>query len=84
MLDLIKKKKSIDDSTIIIKNNEIPYEEIKDKKKVTFVIASSDKKVIQTTCQLIINYEKENPDKEITVFLSSSYETVDRIAKGII
>lgn len=78
MFNLLKKKNTIDkDSKIIdVVDGKIPYNEIKNEDKITFIIITQDENVLKKSIQTIAEISKEN--KEINVVISSSYEKLHK------
>ena len=60
----------------------IPYEEIKDEKNITFVVITKDEKVLEETLKAITNIYNENRDRNITVVISSDYEKLNKVTNG--
>ncbi|MBP3445397.1 MAG: hypothetical protein J6K23_05615 [Bacilli bacterium] len=84
MFNLLKKKNTIDkDSKIIdVVNGKIPYDEIKNEDKITFIIITQDEDVLKKSLQAIAEVTKDNKEKEINVVISSSYEKLHKITNG--
>lgn len=84
MFNLLKKKNTIDkDSKIIdVVNGKIPYDEIKNEDKITFIIITQDEDVLKKSLQVIAEVTKDNKEKEINVVISSSYEKLHKITNG--
>lgn len=84
MFNLLKKKNTIDkDSKIIdVVDGKIPYNEIKNEDKITFIIITQDEDVLKKSIQSIAEVSKENKEKEINVVISSSYEKLHKITNG--
>ena len=84
MFNLLKKKNTIDkDSKIIdVVDGKIPYNEIKNEDKITFIIITQDEDVLKKSIQAIAEISKENKEKEINVVISSSYEKLHKITNG--
>lgn len=84
MFNLLKKKNTINkDSKIInVVDGKIPYSEIKNEDKITFVIITKDEDVLKNSLQSIAEVTKENKEKEINVVISSSYEKLHKITNG--
>ena len=84
MFNLLKKKNTIDkDSKIIdVVDGKIPYSEIKNEDKITFVIITKDEDVLKNSLQAIAEVTKDNKEKEINVVISSSYEKLHKITNG--
>ena len=84
MFNLLKKKNTIDkDSKIIdVIDGKIPYNEIKNEDKITFIIITQDEDVLKKSIQAIAEISKENKEKEINVVISSSYEKLHKITNG--
>lgn len=84
MFNLLKKKNTIDkDSKIIdVVDGKIPYNEIKNEDKITFIIITQDEDVLKKSIQAIAEVSKENKEKEINVVISSSYEKLHKITNG--
>lgn len=84
MFNLLKKKNTIDkDSKIIdIVDGKIPYNEIKNEDKITFIIITQDEDILKKSIQAIAEISKENKEKEINVVISSSYEKLHKITNG--
>ena len=84
MFNLLKKKNTIDkDSKIIdVVDGKIPYNEINDEDKITFIIITQDEDVLKKSIQAIAEVSKENKEKEINVVISSSYEKLHKITNG--
>lgn len=74
------KKKNNKEIKIIDVN--IPYEEIKDEKNITFVVITKDEKVLEETLKAITNIYNENRDRNITVVISSDYEKLNKVTNG--
>ena len=84
MFNILKKKNTIDkDSKIIdIVDGKIPYNEIKNEDKITFIIITQDEDILKKSIQAIAEISKENKEKEINVVISSSYEKLHKITNG--
>ena len=84
MFNLLKKKNTIDkDSKIIdVVDGKIPYNEIKNEDKITFIIITQDEDILKKSIQAIAEVSKENKEKEINVVISSSYEKLHKIING--
>lgn len=84
MFNFLKKKNTIDkDSKIIdVVDGKIPYNEIKNENKITFIIITKDEDVLKKSIQSISEVSKENKEKEINVVISSSYEKLHKITNG--
>ena len=84
MFNLLKKKNTIDkDSKIIdVVDGKIPYNEINDEDKITFIIITQDEDILKKSIQAIAEISKENKEKEINVVISSSYEKLHKITNG--
>lgn len=80
-MKLIEMKKKNNKEIKIIDMN-IPYEEIKDEKNITFVVITKDEKVLEETLKAITNIYNENRDKNITVVISSDYEKLNKVTNG--
>ena len=63
-------------------DGNIPYEEIKDEKDITFVVITKDEKVLEETLKAITNIYNENRDRNITVVISSDYEKLNKVTNG--
>ena len=77
-MKLIEMKKKNNKEIKIIDVN-IPYEEIKDEKNITFVVITKDEKVLEETLKAITNIYNENRDRNITVVISSDYEKLNKV-----
>lgn len=84
MFNLFKKKKTIDkDSKVIeVKDGKIPYDEVKNENKISFIIITKDEDVLKKSIDAIVRVGKEHKEKEINVFISSSYEKLHKITNG--
>lgn len=80
-MKLIEMKKKNNKEIKIIDVN-IPYEEIKDEKNITFVVITKDQKVLEETLKAITNIYNENRDRNITVVISSDYEKLNKVTNG--
>ena len=80
-MKLIEMKKKNNKEIKIIDVN-IPYEEIKDEKNITFVVITKDERVLEETLKAIINIYNENRDRNITVVISSDYEKLNKVTNG--
>lgn len=80
-MKLIEMKKKNNKEIKIIDVN-IPYEEIKDEKNITFVVITKDEKVLEETLKAITNIYNENRDRNITVVISSDYEKLNKMTNG--
>lgn len=80
-MKLIEMKKKNNKEIKIIDVN-IPYEEIKDEKNITFVVITKDEKVLEETLKAITNIYNENRDRNITVVISSDYEKLNKVTNG--
>lgn len=80
-MKLIGMKKKNNKEIKIIDVN-IPYEEIKDEKNITFVVITKDEKVLEETLKAITNIYNENRDRNITVVISSDYEKLNKVTNG--
>ena len=80
-MKLIEMKKKNSKEIKIIDVN-IPYEEIKDEKNITFVVITKDEKVLEETLKAITNIYNENRDRNITVVISSDYEKLNKVTNG--
>lgn len=80
-MKLIEMKKKNNEEIKIIDVN-IPYEEIKDEKNITFVVITKDEKVLEETLKAITNIYNENRDRNITVVISSDYEKLNKVTNG--
>lgn len=68
---------------IIIENGIIPYNKIKDKKNINFVIATKDMELLQKSLKAIKSFKDEHKEiEDITVIISSSYEKLHELTKG--
>ena len=74
------KKKNNKEIKII--DGNIPYEEIKDEKDITFVVITKDEKVLEETLKAITNVYNENKDRNITVVISSDYKQLHEATNG--
>lgn len=72
-----KKKKEIK----VIDGN-IPYNEIKDNKDITFVVISADEKVITKSIEEIAKVHNQYKDRNFNVVISSSYEKLHKLSNG--
>lgn len=63
-------------------DGNIPYEEIKDEKDITFVVITKDEKVLEETLKAITNVYNENRDRNITVVISSDYDKLHKATNG--
>lgn len=68
---------------IEVVNGVIPYDEIKDHKDITFIVISVDEKVITKSIKVIANVYKQYKDRNFNVVISSSYEKLHRLSRGI-
>ena len=84
MFNLLKKKNTIDKDSKIIDFDEgkIPYNEIKNEDKITFIIITQDEEVLKKSIDAIVRVSKEHKEKEINVVISSSYEKLHKITNG--
>ena len=84
MFNLLKKKNTIDKNSKLIDvvNGKIPYDEIKNEDKITFIIITQDEDVLKKSLQAIAEVTKDNKEKEINVVISSSYEKLHKITNG--
>ena len=84
MFNLFKNKKTIDkDSNIIeVKDGVITYNEVKNENKITFIIITKDENVLKKSIDAIVKVNKEHKEKEINVFISSSYDKLHKITNG--
>lgn len=73
-----------DKNSIIIKDGKIPYDKIEKEDKVSFIVITQDMKVLEKTLKAITDIKKQYENKEFTVFISSSYETMHRLSGGAI
>lgn len=73
-----RKKKEIE-----VVNGVIPYDEIKDHKDITFIVISVDEKVITKSIKVIANVYKQYKDRNFNVVISSSYEKLHRLSRGV-
>lgn len=80
MSKLVKK----DNAVIEIKDGKIPYDEVNKLDKITFIIITQDDKVLQQSIKSIAELHKEHEDKEFNVVISSSYEKLHKITKGML
>lgn len=80
-MKLIEMKKKNNKEIKIIDVN-IPYEEIKDEKNITFVVITKDEKVLEETLKAITDIYNENRDRNITVVISSDYEKLNKVTNG--
>lgn len=76
---MFKKKKK----EIKVIDGVIPYDEIKDHKDITFIVISVDEKVITKSIKVIANVYKQYKDRNFNVVISSSYEKLHRLSRGI-
>lgn len=69
---------------IVINSNNIPYDKIKDEKDITFVVVTEDEKVLKSSLKAICEVQKENKDKNITVFVTNAknYEKLHKESNG--
>lgn len=72
-----KKKKEIK----VIDGN-IPYNEIKDNKDITFIVISADEKVITKSIEEIAKVHNQYKDRNFNVVISSSYEKLHKLSNG--
>ena len=80
MSKLVKK-----DNTIIeVKDGKIPYNEVDKQDKITFIIITQDDEVLQKSIKSIAELHKEHKDKEFNVVISSSYDKLHKITKGML
>lgn len=86
MFNLLKKKNTIDkDSKIIdVVDGKIPYNEINNEDKITFIIITQDEDVLKKSIQAIAEVSKKNKEKEINAVISSSYEKLHKITNGVL
>lgn len=68
---------------IEVVNGVIPYDEIKDHKDITFIVISVDEKVITKSIKVIANVYKQYKDRNFHVVISSSYEKLHRLSRGV-
>lgn len=68
---------------IEVVNGVIPYDEIKDHKDITFIVISVDEKVITKSIKVIANVYKQYKDRNFNVVISSSYEKLHRLSRGV-
>lgn len=79
------KNKDIKNKTILtINDDNIPYDEINANDKIAFIICTQDQEVLKTCLKSIIKVQKEHPEKECTVFISSSYDKLHKLTRGIL
>lgn len=76
---MFKKKKK----KIKVIDGIIPYDEIKDHKDITFIVISVDEKVITKSIKVIANVYKQYKDRNFNVVISSSYEKLHRLSRGV-
>ncbi len=76
---MFKKKKK----EIKVIDGVIPYDEIKDHKDITFIVISVDEKVITKSIKVIANVYKQYKDRNFNVVISSSYEKLHRLSRGV-
>lgn len=81
--EYFKNKKDLKGEKIIkVKNKNIPYDEIKNNNKVTFIVCTKDEKVLTETLSAITEVSEQNKEKEITVIISSSYNKLHELTNG--
>lgn len=76
---MFKKKKK----EIKVIDGVIPYDEIKDHKDITFIVISVDEKVITKSIKAIANVYEQYKDRNFNVVISSSYEKLHRLSRGV-
>ena len=80
-MKLIEMKKKNNKEIKVIDGN-IPFENIKDEKDITFVVITKDEKRLEETLKAITNIYNENRDRNITVVISSDYEKLNKVTNG--
>ena len=75
---MFKKKKK----EIKVIDGNIPYNEIKDNKDITFVVISADEKVITKSIEEIAKVHNQYKDRNFNVVISSSYEKLHKLSNG--
>ena len=82
---MLKKDRLKDSKEIIIKDDKsIPYNQIENQDKITFVVTTKDETTLTKILKSIVKIEKEYKNKEIQVIISSSYEKLHKLTNGIL
>ena len=74
------KKKNNKEIKVI--DGNIPFENIKDEKDITFVVITKDEKRLEETIKSIAEFYKEHKDMNINVVISSDYEKLYEASNG--
>lgn len=83
-INKIKNNKINQNEKITINNGIIKYNKINNLNKITFIIITTDKNILKKSTNAIIEFQKENKEKEITVFVSSNYEKLRKLSNGLL
>lgn len=84
LINKMKKDRFKENIKIAINDGIIPYNKVNNLNKITFIIVTTDKNVLQKSTEAIIEFQKKNKEKEITVFVSSNYEKLHRLSNGLL
>lgn len=76
---MFKKKKK----EIKVIDGMIPYDEIKDNQDITFIVISADEKTLIKSIEAIVNVYEQFKDRNFNVVISSSYEKLHRLSRGV-
>lgn len=76
---MFKKKKK----EIKVIDGIIPYDEIKDNQDITFIVISADEKTLIKSIEAIVNVYEQSKDRNFNVVISSSYEKLHRLSRGV-
>ena len=78
------KRKNNNSNELIIpmKEAKIPYNRLKNQQIIKFIIITTDNKVLNDCIKIIMKFQQQHKNLEITVFISSSYEKSQKISKG--
>ena len=72
--------KNLKDITYSVKTN---YDEIKDNQDITFIVISADEKTLIKYIEAIVNVHEQYKDRNFNVVISSSYEKLHRLSRGV-
>ncbi len=79
----MKRKNNYSNELIIpMKEAKIPYNRLKNQQIIKFIIITTDNKVLNDCIKIIMKFQQQHKNLEITVFISSSYEKSQKISKG--
>ena len=80
----ISSKDQKDRAVVRIKGGAIPYDKIKNNNKIAFIVCTPDEETLKKSINSIIQIQEKYPEKDITVFVSSSYEKMHTLSHGLL